>query len=403
MNDWSAEPASLASAAAGPRRVAVVADDETSGHGLANALSQLRERGIPGHEIDVIGSAVEVLSERRYDLVHVCAPGPAGVAALLLARAAGIPVVGSYHTDPRGHGPPPTGERPTAERPTAERPTAERPTAERPTGERPTGERPTGERPTGEWPTGHQRPLDTVLTSFYAQCRVVLSPSRWADGALRELGIPNDRIARWQGGVDRTRFSPACYGSDILPDAFNVLYVGRLSREKGLDLLADAFEVARDRDPRLHLVLAGVGPEEQRLRSRLGTAASLLGWLEGEELARVYASADLLVFPSATHTFGQVVLEAQASGLPVLAVEAGGAAELIENGRSGCLVEPEPTALASAIRGLARRAALQDRLATGGLLAVHERSWERSLGQLAAGYGRALGDVLAPQEVARAA
>jgi glycosyltransferase involved in cell wall biosynthesis len=232
-----------------------------------------------------------------------------------------------------------------------------------------------------------------VLAGFYGRCRLVLSPSRWADQALLRLGIPDDRIARWEFGVDRTRFTPACYASDILPDAINVLYVGRLSREKGTDLLADAFQIAHDREPRLHLVLAGAGPEEQRLRARLRSTASFLGWLAPEQLARVYASADLLVFPSAVDTFGRVVLEAQASGLPVLAVDGGGAVELIESGRSGCLVPADPHALAGAIRGLARRAALQDRLATGGLLAVARRSWERSLQQLASGYARALGRV----------
>jgi glycosyltransferase involved in cell wall biosynthesis len=107
-------------------------------------------------------------------------------------------------------------------------------------------------------------------------------------------------------------------------------------------------------------------------------------------LAQVYASADLFMFASTTDTFGQVILEAQASGLPVLAVDAGGPAELIEDGRSGCLVAPEPELLASALRGLARREAIRERLATGGLLAVGERSWERSLDQLADGYARAL-------------
>jgi glycosyltransferase involved in cell wall biosynthesis len=137
-------------------------------------------------------------------------------------------------------------------------------------------------------------------------------------------------------------------------------------------------------------VLAGRGPEEEALRRRLGSAATFLGWVEGDRLAQVYASADLFMFASTTDTFGQVILEAQASGLPVLAVDAGGPAELIEDGRSGCLVAPDPAALAGALRGLARREAIRERLATGGLLAVGERSWPRSLDQLADGYLRAL-------------
>jgi glycogen(starch) synthase len=83
----------------------------------------------------------------------------------------------------------------------------------------------------------------------------------------------------------------------------------------------------------------------------------------------------------------------------VLAVDAGAAAELIENGRTGSLVPPDPVALSAAIVGLARRATLLERLATGGLRATRERSWQSSLGQLAGIYARAL----APESVARAA
>jgi glycosyltransferase involved in cell wall biosynthesis len=97
-----------------------------------------------------------------------------------------------------------------------------------------------------------------------------------------------------------------------------------------------------------------------------------------------------------TDTFGQVILEAQASGLPVLAVRAGGPAELIDDGRTGCLVAPETKELASAIQGIARREAPLRRLATGAQLSVRERTWERSLAQLAAGYAKALGDVASP-------
>ena len=114
-----------------------------------------------------------------------------------------------------------------------------------------------------------------------------------------------------------------------------MLYAGRLTKEKGVDLLADAFLAARARDPRLQLVLAGGGGEEAALRARLGSAATFLGWLEGDALARTYADADLFLFCSQTDTFGQVVLEAQASGLPVVAVDAGGPPELIACGRCG--------------------------------------------------------------------
>ena len=123
-------------------------------------------------------------------------------------------------------------------------------------------------------------------------------------------------------------------------------------------------------------MLAGGGPEEERLRARLGDAATFLGWLEGDALATAYASADLFLFCSQTDTFGQVVLEAQASGLPVVAVGAGGPAELIADGRSGLLCPPRAEALAGAVAGLAGSRAMRERLARGGLAAVRERTWD---------------------------
>ncbi len=180
----------------------------------------------------------------------------------------------------------------------------------------------------------------------------MLSPSSVSDARLRALGIDDAKIGRWDRGVDLGRFSPTLR-TRAADGRVRVLYAGRLTKEKGVDLLADAFLAARARDPRLELVLAGGGPEEDALRARLGSAATFLGWLEGAELARAYADADLFLFCSQTDTFGQVVLEAQASGLPVVAVDAGGPAELIAAGRSGVLCPPRTSALADALSGLA--------------------------------------------------
>ncbi|MBV9310795.1 MAG: glycosyltransferase [Solirubrobacterales bacterium] len=374
-----------------PPTVAVIADGVANVHGVAHTLVQLRERGVEGYEIDVIGTDAnvdrrltsvlelelpqypglelgvpsllaisEALSQRHYDLVHVCAPGPAGIGAALVARAVGLPLVGSYHTELQAYARSRTGDA-RIEQLTA-----------------------------------------AIVSAFYGQCEVVLSPSPGADASLAKLGIDTARMHRWARGVDHERFNPGHRTDGLLPGTFNVLYAGRLSSEKGIDLLAESFLIARDRDPRLHLVLAGGGPEERSLRGRLGSAATFLGWLEDDELARAYASADLFVFASTTDTFGQVILEAQASGLPVLAVDEGGHVGLIENGHSGCLVQPEPWALADAIRGIARREVLRSRLAAGGLSAIRERSWERSMNELGAGYARALRSALGAEDGRRA-
>ena len=371
----------LAARGTGPVRVGVIADGLGSMHGVTRTLDEIRERGVPGFEVEVIGTdpqvdrrlpavaeveipfypglrvgvpgvpaVLDALSDGAYELLHVCAPGPAGVAAGIGGRMLGLPLAGSYHTELAAY---------------------------------------------AQLRSGDQRiafGMQLALGAFYGHCGVVLSPSGAADASLRALGIPDERIRRWDRGVDCDRFSPARREPGRLPgDRINVLYAGRLTREKGADLLADAFLAARARDRRLHLVLAGGGPEEEQMRARLGGAATLLGWLDGDELAATYATADVFLFSSTTDTFGQVVLEAQASGLPVVAAAAGGPAELIEDGRSGLLCPPRAEALGGAVAGLAGSRAMRERLARGGLAAVRDRTWEASLARLADGWRRALG------------
>ena len=375
------EKGKLVTREAEPSRVAIVADGLGGMHGVTHTLDEIRDRGVPGFEVEVVATdanvdrrlsavaevdipfynglkvgvpslpaAVETLAEGRYDLIHLCSPGPAGVAAALIARIMGLPIVGSYHTELGAY----AGLRSGDERLRAG--------------------------------------TDAALAAFYTQCDVVLSPSESADGSLTRLGVPAARIARWDRGVDVERFSPARAESGLLPGELTVLYAGRLTKEKGVDLLAEAFLAARREDPRLHLVLAGGGPERDALEERLGDAATFLGWLDGDELARAYASADMFLFASTTDTFGQVILEAQASGLPVLAVAEGGPLSLIEDRRTGLLRPPEPEALTTALLELAGSPRLRGRLAQGGLVAARSRSWDNALRLLAAGYRAATGE-----------
>jgi glycosyltransferase involved in cell wall biosynthesis len=234
-----------------------------------------------------------------------------------------------------------------------------------------------------------------AIAAFYGQCNVVLSPSPASDEVLRGMGIEANQIGRWDRGVDVDRFSPAKRDPALLgaaPERVNVLYAGRLTKEKGADLLADAFLAARERDPRLQLCLAGGGPEEDGLRERLGDHGTFLGWLEGDALARAYASADLFLFASRTDTFGQVLLEAQASGLPIVAVAEGGPCAIVEDGVTGLLRPADAAALADAVVELAGAPLQRELLAQRALEVVRERTWERSLARLADGYRRALGE-----------
>jgi glycosyltransferase involved in cell wall biosynthesis len=373
------EKAKLAHRDGEPLRVALVADAVGGMHGVTHTLDELRERGVPGFEVEVVGTdanvdrrlsavaevdipfyaglkvgvpslpaIVEALAEGRYDLVHLCSPGPSGAAAGVIARLMGVAVLGSYHTELAAY----AGVR-------SRDPALE--IAAR-----------------------------VAIAAFYGQCRRVLSPSPASDEVLRAMGIASERIGRWDRGVDLSRFSPARRVEGLLAGEITVLYAGRLTREKGADLLADAFLAARGRDPRLHLALAGGGPEEDMLRDRLGRHATFLGWLDADALARAYASADLFLFASRTDTFGQVLLEAQASGLPVVAVGEGGPTSIVADGATGRLCPPHAGDLAAVICELAAQPPQRQRLARSALQAVRQRTWERSLQQLADGYHHAL-------------
>ncbi|MGA2014072.1 MAG: glycosyltransferase [Solirubrobacteraceae bacterium] len=360
-------------------RIALVADGLTGTHGVSHTVSQIRDRGVAGYEVEVIGTdadvdrrlsavaevdvpfypglqvgvpslpaIVEALAEGRYDLVHLCSPGPAGIGAWLLARVLDLPVIGSYHTELAAYAGLRSGQREL------------------------------------------EATASAALSVFYGACDVVLSPSSATDSRLAELGIDSRRIGRWDRGVDLRRFDPAHRRKGMFGDGIAVLYAGRLSTEKGIDLLAAAFAAARAQEPRLQLVLAGGGPEEAALRDRLGDGATFLGWLAGHDLAQAYASADAFLFASRTDTFGQVILEAQASGLPVVAVDEGGPASLIADGETGLLAAPEPDALAAALLSLVGAPLLAQRLRRTALAVVQERTWESSIDQLASGYRTAL-------------
>lgn len=122
-------------------------------------------------------------------------------------------------------------------------------------------------------------------------------------------------------------------------DGLKLLYVGRVSKEKNLQLLEKAFKSLVRSHPGLKLFIVGDGPYLEEMRREMtDTPCIFTGYLAGEELAEVYASCDLFVFPSTTDTFGNVVLEAQASGLPVVVTDAGGPRENVIDGVTGVIV-----------------------------------------------------------------
>ena len=384
------EKSKLARREGEPLRVALVADAVGGMHGVTHTLDELRERGVPGFEVEVVGTdhnvdrrlsavaeidipfyaglkvgvpslpaIVEALADGRYDLVHLCSPGPSGAAAALIARAMGVPILGSYHTELAAYA--------------------------------------------GLRTQDPQLELAAriAIGAFYGQCRRVLSPSAASDAVLRQMGIADERIGRWDRGVDIARFSPARRQSDLLPGEITVLYAGRLTHEKGADLLADAFLQARARDPRLHLALAGGGPEEERLRARLGEHATFLGWLEGDALADGLRERRPLplrqphghVRPGPARGAGQ---------RPAGRRRRRGRPDEHRHRRDHRPAVPRRRARAGRRGRRARRRARAARAARRATRCApsRERTWERSLQRLADGYRRALDPAAATRRAA---
>jgi glycosyltransferase involved in cell wall biosynthesis len=229
---------------------------------------------------------------------------------------------------------------------------------------------------------------------------------RWFHNAGRRTFCPTAAVAReleghgftntavWGRGVDSTVFSPAwrslaLRGELGLREAELVLlYVGRVAREKGLDDLIEAMHLLRALPdaPPCRLLIVGDGPDLERCRARAGETVTFLGRRTGRELSRLYASADLFVFPSTTDTFGNVTLEAMASGLPVIAADSPVNRELVVPGSGSWYRGGDASALASHVARWGRDPALRQAAARRGREAAGARSWERVFDALFAEY-----------------
>jgi glycosyltransferase involved in cell wall biosynthesis len=184
---------------------------------------------------------------------------------------------------------------------------------------------------------------------FYNLMEEVMVPSSSTRTQLVEKGLIPGKVKPLPRWVDPVLFSPEKRDPNLwlrcgLDGSLKFLYVGRLSREKNLELLADAFISLTDAGVISNLILVGDGPYRNEMEQKLkGYPALFMGFLSGEELSQAYASADVFVFPSTTDTFGNVVLEAQASGLPVIVSNQGGPKELLKDGITGFIVTANST------------------------------------------------------------
>ncbi len=273
-------------------------------------------------------SLMHYLVTERIDLVQCSTPGPMGLVGLAVARMAGIPVIGQYYTDL-----PEYVERLTRD-----------------------------------------RFMATMASSFvgwfYGKLDQVLAPSRAVVERLLALGVAEDKIRLIPRGIDHSLFRP----DKREPEAFaefglngepKVLYVGRLSREKGLDALVTGFRQTAEKLPGARLLLVGDGPHAHHLRRQAGGDPRIIftGEQTGGKLAKLYASADVFVCPSETETLGNTVVEAQAAGIPVVVANRGAACENVIPGETGILVDADrPEELAAALQHLLEQPELRQRM-----------------------------------------
>ena len=186
--------------------------------------------------------------------------------------------------------------------------------------------------------------LDKKLTRLYEKADLILAPTLSMKEFLVGRGTDPDRIGIWGRGVDGQKFGPN-YKSEALiaqwggREKTKILFVSRLVHYKETAMLIRLSHILR---PNTLLIITGEGPERAHMEEECDPSKTIFtGKLVGRQLAEVYASADMFVFPSLTDTFGNVVLEAMASGLPVLAANEGGPKNIIQDGKTGYLLEPK--------------------------------------------------------------
>ncbi|HEX7240536.1 MAG TPA: glycosyltransferase family 1 protein, partial [Longimicrobiaceae bacterium] len=240
-----------------------------------------------------------------------------------------------------------------------------------------------------------------MMRRFYARCERVYAPSR---SIIRELEAHGLRgLELWSRGIDARRFSPGFRDEELrravgaADGAPVVLLVSRLVKEKDLADLVEMHRLLRARGAEHRLVLVGDGPMREELEAALPDA-HFAGHQTGEALARWYASADVFVFPSTTETFGNVVLEALASGVPAVVVDRGGPPDQIEPGENGWIARAnDPEELADRVEELLRDPEGRARMARRAVELAAERDWSvingrllRSYEEVVAGHGARL-------------
>lgn len=227
---------------------------------------------------------------------------------------------------------------------------------------------------------------------FHSFSEVNFCPSLATWKVLESKNIRNLRL--WSRGVDSFRFDPKYHSLNIrsnllkADDKILFLYVGRLAVEKDLDILMNSIQMINQKDRnRIQFVFVGDGPYAKEMKALEEDNVIFTGYLQGQELSSLYASCDVFVFPSSTETFGNVVLEAMSSGLPVIAVNSGGVVDNVIHSYNGLLCTPrDSVALADAILKLTDDQSLRKQLASNARAYALTKSWDYIFNQLLLDY-----------------
>ena len=219
------------------------------------------------------------------------------------------------------------------------------------------------------------------LRLFYHRCEIVLAPAESTAMILREQRMNRD-ITIWTRGIDRDQFNPERRdmawrrAQGFADDETVVAFLGRIVMEKGLDVFADAIHAIEPLKVKHRVLVIGEGPARGWFEQQLPDAI-FTGQITGTDLARALASADVFFNPSITEAFGNVTLEAMASGLPVIAAEATGATSLVHVGQTGLLVDgTDADAFAEAIGQYARDPEMRRRHGLAGLEIAKTMDWD---------------------------
>lgn len=248
--------------------------------------------------------SLELILQHEPDEIVISTPGPIGILGLLVSKLLNIKSIGVYHTD--------FGMQIDAIK--------------------------EDESLTAV--------VDLYINWFYQQCSEVRVPTNAYIDILSSRGIDESKLKLFRRGIDTEMFFPVSEAKTYLKKRYGLnegkyfLYAGRISKDKNIDVIISAFRKLYEEDDSIYLFIVGDGPYLQELKDRNSDNSNIIftGKIDRRHLTNYYSGCDLFLFPSTTDTFGMVILEAQACGLPVLVTDCGGPKEIVRNGETGYII-----------------------------------------------------------------